>query len=79
MPVQPYVHLTHEPFTDPVRFFEALGERLRAGDADFVDGTVFSPQQLFLTLGRFADAAPCTSDYTFEHIYYRSIAEKRED
>jgi len=79
VPVQPYVHLTHEPFTDPARFFEALGERLRAGDADFIDGTVFTPQKLFLTLGRFAAAAPRTSDYTFEHIYYRSIAEKRED
>jgi FAD/FMN-containing dehydrogenase len=79
VPVQPYVQLTHEPYADPPRFFEALGERLRAGDAAFVDGTVFSPRQLFLTLGRFAATAPYTSDYTFEHIYYRSIAEKRED
>jgi len=79
VPVQPYVHLQHEPFAEPVRLFEALGERLRAGDADFIDGTVFSPTKMFLTLGRFAAAAPQTSDYTFEHIYYRSIAEKRED
>jgi FAD/FMN-containing dehydrogenase len=78
-PVQPYVHLRHEPYADPARFFAALGERLRAGDADFVDGTLFSPRKMFLTLGRFAGAAPATSDYTFEHIYYRSIAEKRED
>jgi FAD/FMN-containing dehydrogenase len=78
-PVQPYVHLRHEPYADPARFFAALGERLRAGDADFIDGTVFSPRKMFLTLGRFAGAAPATSDYTFEHIYYRSIAEKRED
>ncbi len=79
VPVQPYVRLTHESFADPARFFEALGARLRAGDADFVDGTVFSPQKMFLTLGRFAAAAPFASDYSFEHIYYRSIAEKRED
>jgi FAD/FMN-containing dehydrogenase len=79
VPVQPYVRLEHQPFTDAARFFEALGERLRAGDADFVDGTVFSPQALYLTLGRFADSAPYTSDYTFERIYYRSIAGRRED
>jgi FAD/FMN-containing dehydrogenase len=79
VPVQPYVHLRHEPYADPARFFAALGERLRAGDADFIDGTVFSPQKMFLTLGRFAATAPHVSDYTFEHIYYRSIAEKRED
>jgi FAD/FMN-containing dehydrogenase len=79
IPVQPCVRLEHLPFTDAERFFAALGERLRAGDADFIDGTVFSPQRMFLTLGRFAPVAPYTSDYTYERIYYRSIAERRED
>jgi len=79
VPVKPYVRLEHRPFTDAGRFFEALGEVLRAGEADFVDGTVFSPRALYLTLGRFADSAPYASDYTFERIYYRSIAERRED
>ena len=77
--VKPYVRLEHLPFADPQRFFAALGERLRAGDADFVDGVVFGPQEMVLTLGRFADQAPATSDYTFERIYYRSLREKRED
>jgi FAD/FMN-containing dehydrogenase len=79
VPVQPYVRIEHLPFTDAERFFAALGERLRAGDADFIDGTVFSPQKMFLTLGRFAATAPYTSDYTYERIYYRSIAQRRED
>jgi FAD/FMN-containing dehydrogenase len=79
VPVKPYVRLEHLPFTDPARLFEALGERLRAGEADFIDGTVFTPNEMYLTLGRFADTAPYTGDYTFEHIYYRSIAAKRED
>ncbi|HUQ75594.1 MAG TPA: FAD-binding oxidoreductase [Burkholderiales bacterium] len=79
VPVKPYVRLEHLPFQSPQKFFQALGDRLRAGDADFVDGTVFSPTQMYLTLGRFADTAPWTSDYTYQHIYYRSIAEKRED
>jgi FAD/FMN-containing dehydrogenase len=79
VPVQPYVRIEHLPFTDAESFFAALGERLRAGDADFIDGTVFSPQRMFLTLGRFAACAPYTSDYTYERIYYRSVAERRED
>jgi FAD/FMN-containing dehydrogenase len=79
VPVQPYVRIEHLPFADADRFFAALGERLRAGDADFIDGTVFSPQRMFLTLGRFAASAPYTSDYTYKRIYYRSIAERRED
>jgi len=77
--VKPYIHLQHLGFSSAGKYFEALGEQLRSGANDFVDGTVFSPSQMYITLGRFADQAPYTSDYTFEHIYYRSIAEKRED
>jgi FAD/FMN-containing dehydrogenase len=73
------VRLEHLPFDQAGGLFAELGRRLRAGEADFIDGTVFSPQQLFLTLGTFADTAPYTSDYTYERIYYRSIAERRED
>jgi FAD/FMN-containing dehydrogenase len=79
VPVKKYVHLQHLPFQSGDKFFHVLGERLRAGEADFIDGTVFSPGEMYLTLGRFSAAAPWTSDYTYERIYYRSIQEKRED
>jgi FAD/FMN-containing dehydrogenase len=79
VPVKPYVHLKHLGFSDPVVFFQELEKRLAAADADFVDGTVFSPQKMFITLGRFAEQAPYTSDYTYEKIYYRSIAQRSED
>jgi FAD/FMN-containing dehydrogenase len=75
LPVKPYVRLTHVPFGD----FSELERHLDAGEADFVDGTVFSPERKFITLGHFVERAPYTSDYTFEKIYYRSIGEKRED
>ena len=79
VPVKPYVRLEHIAFSSAERFFEELGRRLRAGEADFVDGTVFSPTQMYITLGHFADTVPYTSDYTYERIYYRSIFENRED
>jgi FAD/FMN-containing dehydrogenase len=79
VPVKPYVRLEHIAFDDVESYFSSLGDHLRKGEADFVDGTIFGPGRFFLTLGRFAGAAPYTSDYTFEKIYYRSIAEKRED
>jgi FAD/FMN-containing dehydrogenase len=79
VPVQPYVHLRHRSFGNPAQFFAALERRCAAGDAAFIDGTVFGSNQLFMTAGRFAGDAPSTSDYTYEHIYYRSIAQKRED
>jgi FAD/FMN-containing dehydrogenase len=75
IPVKPYVRLTHLPFSD----FSQIEKHLNAGDADFVDGTIFSPQRKFITLGRFVEQAPYTSDYSYEKIYYRSIGEKRED
>ncbi len=79
VPVKPYVRLEHLPFTDSGAFFSALKTILEAREADFVDGTIFGPGKMFMTLGRFADAAPYTSDYTYKNIYYRSIAQKRED
>jgi FAD/FMN-containing dehydrogenase len=78
-PIRPYVRLEHVPFMGGKTYFKALEEHLRAGSADFVDGTVFSPVEMYITLGRFVDEAPYTSDYTYENIYYRSIADKRED
>src|SRR5690349_3371600 len=70
--VKPYVRLEHVRHTQPEKFFEDLEARCRS-DADFVDGTVFSDDEMYLTLGRFTDSAPRTSDYTYQHIYYRSI------
>ena len=79
IPVKPYVHLTHLRFSQGRTYFENLEKHLRAGAADFVDGTIFGENELYVTLGRLADEAPHTSDYTFENIYYRSIREKKED
>jgi len=75
IPVKPFVHLRHVPFTS----FSELGRILEAKSEDFVDATAFGPGKLFMTLGRFIDSAPYTSDYKFEKIYYRSIAEREED
>jgi FAD/FMN-containing dehydrogenase len=71
--------LQHRPFTAPGEYFKALERHCAAGDAAFIDGVVFAPDRLFITLGTFAAEAPATSDYTFEQIYYRSIATQRED
>ncbi len=79
VPVKPYVRLAHRRYADADRYFSSLKEALENGEADFIDGTIFAPDRLFITLGRFSETAPYTSDYTFEHIYYRSIGEKRED
>jgi len=79
VPVARFVRLEHLPFASADAFFAEIERRLRANDADFIDATAFGPREIVLTLARFTDRAPATSDYTFEHIYYRSLREKRED
>jgi len=78
VPVKPYVQATHTRYDDPGAFFAAM-ESACQGDADFVDGVVFGPNELVLSQARFVDAAPWTSDYSFENIYYRSLRERSSD
>jgi FAD/FMN-containing dehydrogenase len=77
-PVRPYVTLRHIRFATAEDCVAAMvgicaaaayeGERV-----DFMDGTVFGPDEQYLTLGTFSDAAPRVSDYTGMAVYYRSI------
>jgi FAD/FMN-containing dehydrogenase len=83
-PVRPYVHVRHLRFTDAAGCAEAIErlatDREHAGDpVDFLDGTWFSPTEMYLTVGAFADVAPYTSDYTGQQIYYRSIRQRPDD
>ncbi len=77
-PVQPFVAVARRRFANAGAFFDALTEAC-ASDADFVDGVVFDGGTLVLSTARFTDGAPFTSDYTFEHIYYRSLLERERD
>jgi FAD/FMN-containing dehydrogenase len=83
-PVKPFVHLRHFAFTTPDACMDAIAQiaaerSFRGHRADFVDGTVFSPEELYLTVGAFSDVAPWRSDYTGKQIYYQSIREYNED
>ena len=79
MPVKRFVALEHRRFSDAAAFLAALGELLADPDIDFLDGVAFALDELVLTLGRFVDAAPFTSDYTYRRIYYRSLRERDHD
>jgi FAD/FMN-containing dehydrogenase len=83
-PVAPYIHLRHFAFGSPEECMEAVGQlaadgSLRGHRADFVDGTAFGLDEIYLTVGAFCDAAPWRSDYTGRHIYYQSVRGPRED
>ena len=78
IPAKRYVQLTHVRHTNPLTYFDDL-KRWCDSDVDFVDGVVFGRDEMFITLGRFVDTAPYTSDYTYERIYYRSIRSRETD
>jgi FAD/FMN-containing dehydrogenase len=83
-PVRPFVHLRHFPFQTPEACMAAVGQIAAEGSfrghrADFVDGTAFAPDEIYLTVGAFSDVAPWRSDYTGMQIYYESVRRDKED
>jgi FAD/FMN-containing dehydrogenase len=82
--VAPFVALRHVRFADAAECAAAIericADRVHDGEpVDFLDGTVFGRDELYLTLGSFADTAPYVSDYTGQRIFYRSIPDRQTD
>jgi FAD/FMN-containing dehydrogenase len=80
-PVSPFVRLTHRRFPDAASCAAAIAE-LSGPGVDFLDGTVFSPGEQYLTVGEFVDALPPgaePSDYTGQQIFYRSLQQRAVD
>ena len=84
-PVTSYVALRHVPCGTAAELAAAISEVVAAGEhagerVDYVDGTVFSATESYLTLGRYTDErTQPPSDYTGERIYYRSVQERTTD
>ena len=78
LPVKPYVEIEHTRYGNVEEFFIAIDE-IRRSEIDFLDGSVFAPDECYLTTGKFTDTAPYTSDYTYLDIYYRSIRTRSMD
>ncbi len=86
-PTRPYVLLRHVRYATAEAMTEAIAqiaqERSFEGRAvDFLDGTVFSADEQYLTVGTMVDELPAgmaPSDYTGMGIYYRSIQQRTID
>lgn len=83
IPAKKYVQLTHLRFSDKIAYFSELNRicvQSRQGNGvDYVDGVVFGPEEMYLTLGTFTDTADKVSDYRYHNIYYRSIQQRQSD
>ncbi len=78
IPVKPFIKIEHTRYNNPESYFPAL-EKTCASDADFVDGTIFGPAEMYITTGKCVEQAPYASDYTYLNIYFQSIQEKKID
>ena len=86
-PTRPYVLLRHVRFATAQALTEAMIQITAAHEfegrrVDFLDGTVFSTDEQYLTVGTMLDTLPTgmtPSDYTGQAIYYRSIRSRTLD
>ena len=78
-PVKQFVHVDHVRYASAEACFADIARLTAEGGVHFLDGVVFAHGEIYLSRGRFTDVAPYTSDYTFEHIYYRSIRQRPTD
>jgi FAD/FMN-containing dehydrogenase len=86
-PTRPFVLLRHVRFTTTEAMAEAMADitgtrEFEGRGVDFVDGTVFSAEEQYLTVGTMVDTPPAgmtPSDYTGMGIYYRSIQSRTID
>ncbi|HAN71477.1 MAG TPA: FAD-linked oxidase [Actinobacteria bacterium] len=86
-PTKPYVLLRHVRYATAAAMTEAIQQiaasrEFEGRTVDFLDGTVFSTEEQYLSIGTMVDALPAgltTSDYTGMGIYYRSIQARTVD
>ena len=84
-PVTPYVALRHLRWPDAGAATDAMtriaADRHWQGErVDYLDGVVFGPDEVVLTLGRYTEETNQEpSDYTGQEIYYRSLQQRDTD
>lgn len=78
VPIQPCVKINHERFNDFTAYFAAMKSTC-SQPVDFIDGTIFSGREMYITTGACVGAAPYLSDYSYMSIYYKSIQRRTED
>lgn len=79
IPATQFVRLEHNVHADAREYFAAMQETCKREEVDFVEGVVFSRQELVLTTTQFVESAPYVSDYTYMNIYYKSLLRRRDD
>ena len=79
IPAKKYVKLTHTKFTVPAKFFAQMEASCASLRFDYIDGVVFSSDEMYIITGKFTDDAPFVTDYTYMKMFYQSIRQREVD
>jgi len=79
VPVKKYVKLVHLQFSNSEQYFNKISALCKDKKIDFIDGTIFNDEEMYITVGQFVNEAPFVSNYKFMKIYYKSIQNKSVD
>jgi FAD/FMN-containing dehydrogenase len=82
IPVAPFVHLRHERFTEPGRFFTAIGAECARPTCDYLEGVFYGDGAFVLTRATMVEhpaRGAEVSDYTWMRQYWRSLRARPED
>ena len=82
IPVQPFIRLEHQSFSEPDALFAAIEKECAEPGCDYLDGVDFSPNEFVLTRAVGVDELPdgaTASDYTWMQQYWRSLRQRGED
>ena len=82
IPVAPFVHLHHEHFAEPERFFAAIAAECAVPTCDYLDGVFFGPGDFVLTRATMVERLPpgtAASDYKWMRQYWASLRSRPVD
>ena len=75
----PYVHVTNLKFNNQYDYFNKISEIVDDNDIDYLEGTIFSPTNFVLMIGRSISQKPHKIDnFINNKIYWQSIQEENE-
>jgi len=79
IPIKKFIKLEHKKYNDSKYLFKDIAKFQKSNLYDFIDGTVFNKNEMYITLGTFTNKAQFQSNYTKQKIYYKSIKDKKID
>ncbi len=79
IPVKKYVKIENIKFTNQKEYFKELNKLCLSKEIDFIDGTLFNENEMYISIGNFTDKECYVSNYKYMNIYYKSIQSKKID